>query len=374
MRDSTLDQRDGFGPDIQRHNIERFSEIYGVILSDDFYTEFVSGRSVAKRGIFTQMITDAQVDVYDVILVDHTSRFGRNQEDCIKYKAVLRELDRVVVFVSQGIISGSDRDFLNERINETMDEAYGRNLSRYISAGLTEKASQGLANGKPPLGYRSQKLENGKRERKIPDPDTIPALVELLRSYASGNYSYQTLANHLNAQGYRTRLGQPFTSGSVEHVLQNRFYEGKAVFHPGRLDEEVEVRDGVHEAPDNIKELWLVCQEVKRRRTKAQGRGQRAKSRAYPFSGILTCDESSSGYKGLAKYRDDNRVLRKLIHKRSQCTIRPRTQRIEAVSDQFSERVLTYMSLPDDFVDTATRAFAQQNVQPDHQRKVQSLD
>ncbi len=28
VRDSTLDQRDGFGPEIQRHNIERFSESY----------------------------------------------------------------------------------------------------------------------------------------------------------------------------------------------------------------------------------------------------------------------------------------------------------------------------------------------------------
>jgi hypothetical protein len=29
-----------------------------------------------------------------------------------------------VIFVSQGIISGSDRDFLSERINETLDEQY----------------------------------------------------------------------------------------------------------------------------------------------------------------------------------------------------------------------------------------------------------
>ena len=41
-----------------------------------------------------------------------------------------RELGKVVVFVSQGIISGSDRDFVSERINETLDEAYSRNLSR----------------------------------------------------------------------------------------------------------------------------------------------------------------------------------------------------------------------------------------------------
>ena len=32
IRDSTLDQRDGFGPTIQRHNMERFAESYGMEL------------------------------------------------------------------------------------------------------------------------------------------------------------------------------------------------------------------------------------------------------------------------------------------------------------------------------------------------------
>jgi hypothetical protein len=39
----------------------------------------------------------------------------------------------------------------------------------------------------------------------------------------------------------------------VEHVLHNRFYEGKVVYHPGESDEEV--RDGVHEVPEEVREL-----------------------------------------------------------------------------------------------------------------------
>ena len=95
VRDSSPDQRDGFGPDIQLRNIERFAESYGLILDQSFYTEFVTGRSVKRRNIFTQMIEDAQLDLYDVILVDHTSRFGRNQEESIRYKAVLKGLAKL---------------------------------------------------------------------------------------------------------------------------------------------------------------------------------------------------------------------------------------------------------------------------------------
>ena len=156
VRDSTLDQRDGFGPDIQRGNILRFAQSYGLALGDQLYTEFVSGRYVRKRKEFQQLMQDAELDLFRVLLVDHTSRFGRNQAECIRYKEELQRLGIVVVFVSQGIISGSDRDFLSERINETLDEQYSRNLSRYVRSGFAEKAAQGHAVGRPPLVLQRQ--------------------------------------------------------------------------------------------------------------------------------------------------------------------------------------------------------------------------
>ncbi len=49
IRESTLDQRDGYGPDIQKHNEERFALNYGIGLGDRWYTDFVSGRTVRER-------------------------------------------------------------------------------------------------------------------------------------------------------------------------------------------------------------------------------------------------------------------------------------------------------------------------------------
>ncbi len=58
IRDSTLDQRDGFGPEIQRHNIERFADSYGLVLGQRWYTEFLSGRSVKNRSQFQRFLED----------------------------------------------------------------------------------------------------------------------------------------------------------------------------------------------------------------------------------------------------------------------------------------------------------------------------
>ncbi|MDP3063145.1 MAG: recombinase family protein [Chloroflexota bacterium] len=343
VRDSTLDQRDGFGPDIQRRNIQRFAESYGLALGTRWYIEFVSGRSARKRPEFQQFLQDAELDAYDVLLVDHTSRFGRNQEECIRYKGELKRLGKIVVFVSQGIISGSDRDFLAERINETLDEQYSRNLSRYVRAGLAEKATRGLVNGVPPLGYGSEKLQSGKREKKIPDPKTMPALLELLRCYASDHYSYRTLADHLNSAGHRTRMGRPFTEGSVQDVLRNRFYEGKAIYHPGEPDEEV--REGVHQVPLEVKELWLKCQVIKRhRRTAAAGR-PRKDQRAYPFARVAECAVCHARYGSRAARTDSGDEVRRLVHNQGFCHLRPHSVSVEHLKAQFRDGVLPYVVL-----------------------------
>lgn len=365
IRDSTLDQRDGFGPDIQRRNIQRFAETYGLVLGNRSYTEYVSGWKAKKRPELQQFLDDAHLDRYDVLLVDHTSRFGRNQEECIRYKSELQRLEKVVVFVSQGIISGSDRDFLNERINETLDEQYSRNLSRYVSAGMAEKAANGYTNGVPPLGYRSEKLASDKRERKVPDTKTIPILRALLQDYSTGRFSFKDVADSLNTRGFRTRNDRPFTGASVRDVLGNRFYEGKVVYHKGQPDGEV--RQGVHEVADDIKHLWLRCQEVKQeRRLTAAGR-PRGPARHYPFSRVLACHRCGQPYYGEAVGKPQHVELR-LSHERrgpvKHCDAWPRSRSVDALNSQFAERVLCYVQLDSSWKDRVLAALLQEEPQP----------
>jgi DNA invertase Pin-like site-specific DNA recombinase len=348
IRDSTLDQRDGFGPDIQRHNEERFAETYGLILENRWYTEFVSGRSAKKRHQFQQFLEDARLDLFDVLLVDHTSRFGRNQAECIRYKEELQRLGKVVVFVSQGIISGSDHDFVSERVNETLDELYSRNLSGYVSEAMAEKAQHGLANGPVSFGYKSEFVGKRRREQKVPDSETMPVLIQLLRDYASSQYSYREVADRLNASGYRTNKGNLFTGYFIRDVLSNQFYEGKVVYHKGLPDEQV--IDGFHDVPSEVRELWLRCQEVKRERVIQTAGHPRNEKHEYPFSRLLKCQRCGNPYHGEAVYSRNGANLR-LIHERRglgrKCDSRPRSRSVESLCQEFSDRVLAHVHLDD---------------------------
>jgi DNA invertase Pin-like site-specific DNA recombinase len=152
IRDSTRDQKDGFGPELQHKSIETFSNTYGLNLGTAYYTDFITGTSTLKRSGFNQALSDARNGSFDVLLVYHTSRFARNRADAIRYKGELKKLGKTLVFISQNIISGRNTDFLNEGINELLDEQYSRNLSGWVADGLSLKHDSGMANGKPPLG------------------------------------------------------------------------------------------------------------------------------------------------------------------------------------------------------------------------------
>jgi len=302
------------------------------------------------------------MDLFDVLLVDHTSRFGRNQAECIHYKQELGKLGKIIVFVSQGIISGTDRDFLSERINETLDEQYSRSLSRYVSSGMAEKAAHGYANGLPPLGYKSEIQPGRKGERKVPDPDgTMPSLLELLRKYVVGIHSYRDVADHVNSLGYRTQNGNLFTGHTVKDILSNRFYEGKVIFHAGKSDEIVV--DGEHEVSAEVKELWLRCQEVKRERRNTTAGRPAGPKRAFPFSRILICYRCGSPYHGEAVGKDSNIDLRMTHERRGPvrtCDVRPRSASTDFLVSQFSEVAIAHLSLDNRWKDRIIKALGQE--------------
>jgi hypothetical protein len=55
------------------------------------------------------------------------------------------------------------------------------------------------------------------------------------------------------------------TVPAIMDILNNRFYEGKVIYNKGLPDEKV--FDGKHEVPDEVRDLWLRCQVVKKERS-----------------------------------------------------------------------------------------------------------
>jgi len=335
IRDSTLDQRDGYGPELQRRAIQNFAKSYGLVLGNAWYTDFITGTSTLKRSGFHQAFNDAETDRFDVLLVYNTSRFARNRADAIRYKTQMQNLGKVVVFVSQSIISGNDNDFLNEGISEVLDEHYSRNLSRWVRDGLRVKASQGHSLGTPPLGYQHAIRSEGRWVSMIPNDSSMPTLLALLKGYATGKHSFRTLAQTLNAKGYRTTKGKPFTESSISTTLNNPFYIDKIVYHRNRLDEEV--IEGNHVVPEQVGALWQRCQQIRRAKISAgEPSPTGRKHNVYSLTGILRCDQCGEPLHGVTN-RQKGEGYRRMLHSFRSCAMRPLSLSAARIEDEFAE-------------------------------------
>ena len=68
------------------------------------------------------------------------------------------------------------------------------------------------------------------------------------------------------------------------------------VYHEGQDDELT--TEGIHEVPEEVKDLWTKCQAIKRSRRNTTTGHPRGPAHHFPFSWILTCHHCGSPYYG----------------------------------------------------------------------------
>ena len=126
IRVSTDDQTE-LSPDSQLAVIRDYAVKNNCVIPDEyiFIDEGISGRKASARPAFNRMIGVAKdtEHPFDLILVWKYSRFARNQEESIVYKAMLRKDHVDVNSVSEPLIEGPFGSLI-ERILEWMDEYY----------------------------------------------------------------------------------------------------------------------------------------------------------------------------------------------------------------------------------------------------------
>lgn len=224
------------------------------------------------RTNFQRLLADAKADPGSIIVVHKFDRLARDTEVLLRviYKELLpRRVKVYSVMESIDLYTPLGKAMLT--VSGSFSTYYIDNLSTEVSKGYREKFERGGWIGPLPLGYESRFDLDGKRERIkgtgravfSADASTARLIFEL---YASGNHSYLSLTEELNARGltiiYKGRR-VPFQKDSVKTILTNPFYIGMVTYLG-------EVKKGTHEALID-RDLWERCQAIRIRRSHQDG-------------------------------------------------------------------------------------------------------
>ena len=279
-------QAEGHSIEAQLAEMHEFAERRGWEVVGEFADVGVSGAH-EERPQLQALLAAAAKGVFDILLVHELSRLSRSVYGTFD---ILEYLGRYQV----GFASVKDRDFdytsPTDRLFLTflaaLNQYYLDQLKMHIRKSKKQRVREGLYNASiPPLGYQHV------GDASTP-PEPVPEEAEIVRlafeKYATGQYSYQKVADYLNAHGYTSRNGNPFSKDTIADIIRNPFYKGEVRYREGRRDQQHDViRDGQH-AGLVSEELWAACHEVRKQHQSAS-RPFQAQVRTYLLGQLVHC-------------------------------------------------------------------------------------
>lgn len=158
------------------------------------------------------------------VIFPSIDRAGRSVKDVIDIDRALRAAGVTTVFLRENIDTSTPTGQLFRNIMASLAQFEGRVICERLHKGLKHKASEGkYRGGWIAYGYR---LEKG-RLVLVPEEAEV---VRRIFAWAVEDRSQTWMLARLNEEGAPTRTGSAWGFSSLQHILENRFYTGRALF------------------------------------------------------------------------------------------------------------------------------------------------
>ncbi len=275
----------------------------------DIVASFYEAKTAKEPGRmkFAEMLSFIQSGKADGIISWHPDRLARNSVDGGKIiHLVDRGLIRSLKFPTHWF-EPTPQGLFMLNIAFGQSKYYVDNLRENVKRGLRQKIRNGVWPSRAPIGYT-----NNPKTRGIDlDTEKAPKIRKLFEMYATGGFTFHSLANWCMQQKLKGTLGGEVSTSNVQAILQNIFYTGLMKYGG-------EVFEGTHE-PIITKKLFDRVQEAMKKRG-----WTRAKTHHdFAYRGLMKC--ATCGCTITAQYAKGNGgtyVYYRCTKKRGACSER----------------------------------------------------
>ena len=277
----------------------------------------ITGTSTKKRVKFNQMINDAHMGKFNIIITKEVSRFSRNILDTISYTRELKALGVYVIFLNDGIATSDADAELKLSIMCSLAQEESRKTSARVKWGQARRMEQGVVFGRSMLGYD---VKDGKMTI---NPEGAEIVKLIYHKYGNEKKGTSVIARELREAGYKSYTGNvKWSNTHIIKILKNEKYVGdlvqKKTITPDYLthakkynhgEEDLIIIENHHE-PIIDRDLWnLVQEELAKRNLHADyGKGH---SNRYVFSGKIKCGECGASFVSRQRKRKDGSTYKR---------------------------------------------------------------
>lgn len=263
--------------------------VYGGVYADEALTG-----TKDNRDNFQRMLSDCRAGKIDLVITKSISRFARNTVTLLNTVRELKALGVNVYFEEQNIYTMSADGELMMTILASYAQEESRSASENQKWRIRANFKAGLPWNGTLLGYR---IENGVY---VPKEDEAALVRMIFQYYLVEGWGLTKIAKQLNADGYQTRKGNPWTHSVLEKLIRNYSYTGNLLLQTTFIDDHINRKSCInkgqlpmyhaqesHEAIIPMEEFAAVQEERKRRAQKYTHAPE--VKQTYPFTKKLHC-------------------------------------------------------------------------------------
>lgn len=239
IRVSTVEQANDekYGIDVQRREILDYADRNGYSIVD-WVIDKVSGAKDNREGLDSILYGDKITNPpYEAIIVFKNDRLARDTKLYFYYLYTLEKRNIKLLSTKEEFAEGSDFANIYRALLQFVAEQERKNIALRTSKGRSMKAMVGgYSGGRSPYGY---KVEQG---RLIVNEEEKPIVEFVFTEHKKGTPMLR-IADMLNDQGFKTRLGGKFHNTTVKSIVKNEpLYRGMY-----KYGKEMNWVKGVHE-------------------------------------------------------------------------------------------------------------------------------
>lgn len=192
--------------------------------------EGISGTSLKKREEFKRLLRDAELGLFNMVVVKDISRFARNTVDALQSIRKLKSMGICTLFLTANMDSMGDSEFILTLFS-AMAQEESSNLSKRVKWGKKINAEKGRV---PQRIFGYDRIDNFTLEI---NPGEAGIVRKIFSLYNDQGLGCRTISATLNRDRDKTKLGSDWNARGVRRVLVNPIYCGILVNHKYEIED-----------------------------------------------------------------------------------------------------------------------------------------
>lgn len=338
----------------QKQFFAEYAEKHGHKLVRLYADEGISGTSLKKRNEFQRLLADAELGIFEMVVVKDISRFARNTVDFLQSIRTLKSYGVNTLFLTANMESLGESEFVLTVFGALAQEE-SINLSKRVKFGKKINAQKGRV---PQRIFGYNRIDNFTLEINPEEAETVRLIYDL---YLNKGFGCRTISMELNRLGRKTKYDYEWNPKGVRRVLTNSIYCGKYVNNKYEIEDcisgkQIHIPQDQHYHHDRpewaiiSEEIFANAQKLLSQRRKYYDSGTPFVGARYSskhiFSTLIKCEHCGRSFvrKHYACANGKNDRVYWKCPTNDQYTAEKCDNRVTINEDELTEEIRTYIS------------------------------